>query len=94
VVTSHTIATPSPDVVYTQLQNGESVLLHLGTKTYYSLNEAGSRVWQLINGELSVGEIAEHLEAEYDVTLDIAQQTVSELFDQLVAEKLVNLTGG
>jgi hypothetical protein len=39
----------SSDVVVTELDGeNESVLLHLGTKKYYTLNETGVRIWQLL----------------------------------------------
>lgn len=89
MVTLSTKARPDPDVLFTGLRNGESVLLHLGTKTYYSLNETGTRIWRLLAEGLEVGEIGRRLEAEYDVTLEHAQSSVIQLVEALVSEKLV-----
>ena len=35
-----------PEVVDTELDEGEVVLLHLESKMYYSLNPTGQRIWQ------------------------------------------------
>jgi hypothetical protein len=37
---------PHPEVVYTVLEDGETVLLHLESSTYYSLNRTGTHIWQ------------------------------------------------
>jgi hypothetical protein len=59
---------PAPDVVVTGLENKEAVLLHLGTKMYYSLNETGLRIWQILGSNLTIEEISERLQGEFDVT--------------------------
>ncbi|SOH02577.1 PqqD family protein [Candidatus Kuenenia stuttgartiensis] len=51
--------TPDPDVVITELEGKEAVLLHLGTKMYFTLNETGLRIWQMFSSGLTVGEISE-----------------------------------
>ena len=44
MLTSDTPMSPHPSVVFTRLDAAEAILLHLGTKRYYSLNETGARV--------------------------------------------------
>jgi hypothetical protein len=39
---------PSEDVVLTELKDGSGVLLHVGTKFYYTLNPTGVLAWKLI----------------------------------------------
>jgi hypothetical protein len=89
VMTALTKATPHPDVLDTDLPNGEVVLLHMGTNQYYSLNETGSHVWRLMGRGLTLGEIIEDLEARFDVSPDQAHQSVVGLANQLTAEHLV-----
>ena len=69
--------------------NEYSVLQHLGTKMYYSLNETGLRIWQSLNDGLTLNEISERLQDEFDVTPEKAKESVVNLIDELVAEKLV-----
>jgi hypothetical protein len=83
--------TPHPDVVATTLKNGAAVLLHLGTHTYYSLNETGSLIWALIEQATPLSTISVTLEDRYDVGYAQAQQAVQDLVCALAAQKLVVL---
>ena len=91
MVTASTRVTLQQDAVDTVLQNGETVLLHLGTNQYYTLNETGSHIWRLLGKGLSLGEIGQSIESEFDVSSDHAHRSVIDLAEELVAEKLVTL---
>ena len=80
---------PDPDVVVTELDDKEAVLLHLGTKMYYTLNETGIRIWQLLSEGLSISEASETIYNEYDITPDAAQKSVLNITQELIAQKLV-----
>ncbi len=85
-------AASHPDVLFTPLLSGKAVLLHLGTKRYYSLNKTGSRIWQMMDKGLSLEKIGCELEAAFDVTMDQARESVMGLANQLAAEGLVHVT--
>ena len=84
-------AEPGPDVVITELESKEAVLLNLATKMYYTLNETGLRIWQLLNSGHTFGEISETLSGEFDVTPEGAKDSVLNLIGELTAEKLVKV---
>ena len=94
MLTTHTKAAPDPDVLCTTLKSGEAVLLHLGTKTYFSLNETGSQIWHFMSEGSTLGEISRKLESEFDVAPERAQQSVMTLTDELVREKLAHVVPG
>ncbi|MEZ5165231.1 MAG: PqqD family protein [Acidimicrobiales bacterium] len=48
-----------PDVMATELPDGESVLLDLKTEAYFGLNELGTAVWSVL-GEAELGELVHH----------------------------------
>jgi Coenzyme PQQ synthesis protein D (PqqD) len=50
------------EVVDTKLDDGEVVLLHLDSKTYYSLNLTAGRIWRGVKQRLSLKEISQLLE--------------------------------
>ena len=79
----------SSEVVCTELQNGEAVLLHLGTKSYFTLNSTGLLIWQLLEKGHSVSDICQQIEARYDVSPQRVQECVDSLIGQLAAEKLI-----
>jgi hypothetical protein len=83
---------PSSDVVSTQLDDEEAVLLSLETQQYYSLNETGSRVWELLSDGHDVDAIATAISDEWEVTEDEARSYVQSFLDELAEEGLVEET--
>jgi hypothetical protein len=84
-------AQPDPEVVATALPNGEVVLLHLGAKSYYSLNQTGSRIWQMSAERRTLGEISDGLQEEFDVTPEVAWQSTVDLVEELADARLVRI---
>jgi len=83
---------PNAQVVDTKLDDGEVVLLHLDSKSYFSLNVTGERIWQGLKQGLSLREISQRLQAEFDVDEARADSSVVELVDELTQQKLVQLS--
>lgn len=94
MLTTSTKVSPDANVVFTEMENGESVLLHLGTNEYFSLNETGTLIWKGISDDRNLGEIGKELEETFDVTNEQATQSVKRLVDELVAQKLVSVKSG
>lgn len=67
----------------------ETVLLNLTTEEYYSVNEVGTRVWELADGEHTVAAIVDVIVTEYEAERSEVAEDVLALLDELVAEKLV-----
>ncbi len=86
--------TPDPDVVITELEGKEAVLLHLGTKMYFTLNETGLWIWQMLSSGLTAGEISEIIQNEFDVLPEKARESVLNLIHELIREKLVKVVDG
>ena len=55
----------------------------------YTLNDLGSRIWQLIDGPTSVMQIVETIHREYDVSEGVATSDVVEFLEQLESRKLI-----
>jgi hypothetical protein len=85
---------PSSDVVSTQLDEEEAVLLSLETQQYYSLNETGSRVWELLSEGQDVDAIAAAISNEWEVTEDEALRYVQSFLEELHDEGLVEEATG
>ncbi len=82
---------PDPDVIITELEDEDAVVLHLGTKMYFTLNETGLRIWEMIDKGLTTDEIIETLTNEYDVSPKKAKESVHTLVQNLIKEKLVKV---
>ena len=80
---------PLPDAVDTELDKNEMVLLHLETKTYYTLNSTGLRIWQGLKQGLSLRDISRCLQNEFDVDAESADRSVLELVKDLADQRLV-----
>jgi hypothetical protein len=80
---------PHPDVVSTQIDEEESVLLSLKTQQYYSLNETGSRIWELLSEGYDAEDIALEITKEWDATPDEALEHVQSFLQELNEEGLV-----
>ncbi len=76
------------EVVDTKLDDGEIVLLHLESKTYYSLNPTGERIWQGLKEGLTLREISRRLQEEFDVDQDKANRSVLDLVKELCDHNL------
>ncbi len=85
---------PDPEVVITELEDKDAVLLHLGTKGYFTLNDTGLRIWQMMNSGLTPREIGERLQSEFDVSPEKADESVLKLIGELINEKLVRVMDG
>jgi len=82
---------PDPDVIIAELEDNEAVLLHLGTKMYFTLNKTALRIWQMLGDGLANGEITEKIQEEFDVTPEKARESVINLVDELITEKLARV---
>jgi Coenzyme PQQ synthesis protein D (PqqD) len=65
-----------PDVRLTELE-GEGVVLHLGSRTYFSINETGLFLFNALEGQRTLDELVGLLLAEYDVDHVEATTTAS-----------------
>ncbi|MER3448069.1 MAG: hypothetical protein C4291_15145 [Candidatus Dadabacteria bacterium] len=78
----------NPSVVCTELDDG-AVLLNLDSKYYYSLNETGLRIWQIMGEVQDPLEIAKRLASEYEIDTERAKASVVELLEELEKERLI-----
>lgn len=70
---------------------GESVLLHLETGVYFTLNETGTAAWELFDGATSLTAIGEALCTRFDVLPEQSRQDLLELTHTLLDEGLVRI---
>ena len=80
---------PHPEVVDTVLDTGDTVLLQLESKTYYSLNGTGTQIWQGVKDGLTLHAIGQQLQARYAVEPERADRSVLALVEDLLQHQLV-----
>ncbi len=82
-----------PRVILTELEDGTGLLLHLGTKLYFTLNEPGVFVWKtLAQGPRSREAVTRALVERYAVVDVTAGQDLELLLHEMIDERLVHTT--
>jgi hypothetical protein len=76
-----------PNVIAREIA-GERILVPVRTQaadmaSIYVLNDTGSRIWDLLDGQHSLSDIQEILVQEYDVSREVAETDVAEIIEQL-----------
>jgi len=82
--------TISPDVLY-QTVEGRAVLLDLRDERYYSLDDVGTRMWQLLLDHQEISIIADRMVELYDVEAEELRRDLAGFISKLAAAKLVEL---
>lgn len=81
-----------PPEVLSRVLDGEAVLLHLGSGTYFGMNEVATRAWEIIVAGTSFTGLCASLESEFDVSRQELERDLRELISALVDKKLVTVT--
>jgi hypothetical protein len=76
------------DVVFADLPDG-GVVVHTGTKRYYSLNHTGARIWELLEDSGDPDVTASTIATEYGISGEEASRAVGQLTEGLLAAGLV-----
>jgi hypothetical protein len=72
----------------------ETVLLNLNTETYFSLDDAGARLWSRLTSSPSIQAAYDALLTEYDVAPDVLRHDLEALLQQLLDHDLLELKDG
>ena len=85
------VPAPNPQALFTELDDGTGVLLHLDTKFYYTLNPTAVFVWKELTraAPASVVAIAVALSLEFRVERAEAERDVAALLAEMLADGLL-----
>jgi hypothetical protein len=78
------------DSVLSAPLGGEVVLLEPEAGVYYSLNEVGARVWEIIQEPVTVDVLCRRIHEEFDVDRDECQRDVRLLLSDLLEHGLAH----
>ena len=71
---------------------GKSMLI--GESTCYELNELASEIWGYLEEERTISDIVGYLAREYDVDKKVLQNDIIEFMNEMVNNKVIQVTGG
>jgi hypothetical protein len=85
-----------PESIRTRTVEDRLIILNLKGGKYFTLNESGRRIWELVAEAKSFGEIVEAMQAEYDADASTVASDVEQILAELISEgvALVNESGG
>lgn len=84
------VCTRQPDVIWSAVDH-EAVLLHLTSGYYFSLNQVGTVIWDLLDGTRTLGEIHGAICRRFAVEPQTAWADIEVLVRRLCADKLATL---
>ena len=73
--------------------SGEAVIITPAENTVRMFNPVGSRIWELMDGSRTVGQIVAQLIEEFDVEPERAERTTLDFFAMLEEKELVAWVG-
>lgn len=88
-MTSQPRLAPSPNAVYTRLDDDSAAVLDLASKRYYTLNATGIAIWEALAEGHTSEEIATAVHEQYQITLDEARDQVASFLEELRGEGLL-----
>ena len=86
---SSTKLVPGKQVVVTDFDGGEGILVDLNMKKYYQLNETAMVVWKGLENGKTMNEIVADITSSYEVAPDQATLSVQRIVDNFQSYKLV-----
>jgi hypothetical protein len=75
--------------VMSETIDGETIVIHLGTGSYYSLQQVAADVWAAIARGADQEQVLDEIVASYDVTREEAESTIAPLLRDLEGENLI-----
>ncbi len=80
---------PSDHVLFTELPDGDAVLLDLQTEAYFGLNALAKEVWNVLASQGDLPGLVDRIESESGERRDTIRADIGELIDDLVERGLV-----
>ena len=77
------------EIIASEIEN-ETVMMDKDFETYFGLAKIGTRIWQLLENEISLQTICEKLVDEYDVSLEQCIADVTPFIASLLENEMVH----
>ena len=77
----------APECAFREI-DGEVFIVSSTTGGVHLLNEVGTFIWSLLDGSLTLGEVAESVVGEFETTEDAAKADILEFIEKLAAAEI------
>jgi hypothetical protein len=85
-----TVYSRDPDLRLTAVDD-EGIVLHLGSRQYFSVNETGVTILQALAKPRTLAELVTVVTDEYEVTAEVAESTVREFLERCSEAALLRM---
>lgn len=79
--------------IMTADMKGDTVMMDVETGKYYNLGEVGGRIWDLMENPITLGDMADRLTGEYDVTRERCLREILPFLQSLLERNLIREVG-
>lgn len=88
-----TVLSKTPDILTSAVNEGLA-MMNVESGNYYGLDDIGMKIWDLIDGKLTLGEISARLTSEHEVTVEQCWTDVCFLVRKLLEHELITISQG
>ena len=81
-----------PDLIWRSLDDG-TVIINPEQGDVKVLNEVGARVWELVDGQRSISQIAQEITQDYEVSFDDANKDLQDYLNIMIDQGLLQWHG-
>ncbi|MFH0783239.1 MAG: lasso peptide biosynthesis PqqD family chaperone [Pseudomonadota bacterium] len=89
-ITLCNVVKQSKDTISSSIDT-ETVLLSIVESSYYGMGPTGSRIWQLLEQPIRVGDLIQILLQEYEIEYCECEKDVISFLNNLRAENLIDI---
>jgi hypothetical protein len=82
----------NPDLMWRSLDDG-TVIINPEQGDVKVLNNVGARVWELVDGQRSVSQIAQEITQDYEISLDEANKDLQDYLKVMIGQGLLQWHG-
>ncbi len=79
----------NPEIVY-RIIDGNAILVSSKDDKIMSINEVGTRIWDLLDGKTTIKEIIVKITEEFDVDQDTAKDDVQEFVEKCLKINIIS----
>ena len=87
-LTDNTLLVRNPDLIGADM-DGEMVMMSINKGAYYGINNIGSRIWNLLENEMTALEIINNICDTYEVEIKQAHKDTMAFLNNLLEHDLV-----
>lgn len=83
---------PNKEEVASKIMDGELIIINLPTGVYYSMDNVGTAIWEMIEEGFNLDEGVAAIIERYDVSHEQALADVKHLVEELLEENLIYIS--